>query len=125
MLNRWSTERGSKIVLDTEHIKRETVNADGHKVEIDVDKIKINSCTVNGNNVTASLTRYQGQNVLYIGDKVINGVKHPLYIAIPGQIYNEVWGEYDRRQMEKNERECKAEKIYQEHRNMVMKAMQE
>jgi len=121
--NTWTTPRGAKIQMVTEHVTQEIINADGHKVTVEADRIEIREVTLNGERVTASLTTYQGQNVLNYGEKVINGTHHPLLIAIPANVYADAWGEYDARREAEIEAEIKAETKYQQEKAAVYAAM--
>lgn len=123
--NTWTTAKGAKIELVTEHKTTEEVDLDGHKATIKVDAIEIVSCKVSGKEVNAKLTSYQGKKVLDFGTTKINGVTHPLLILIPSDIYENVWGEYDRRFDAETKAELKAHSEYQQHYNKVIKAMEE
>ena len=121
----WTTERGAKIELTTQDITEETINLDGHEMTVKTDGIKIANLTINGQSQDATLRRYEGKNVLHLGEKLINGKSHPLMVLIPNNIYDEVWGAYDKRRTERIEAEIVAEKKYQTNYKNVMDAMKE
>lgn len=125
MTNTWLTAKGSKIELTTECHTSEIIDLDGHKVTVKADRIDVVNCTVNGQKVNATLTKYQGKNVLNYGTTKVNGTTHPLMILMPDNVYQAIWGEYDRRIKEQAMAEIKAEAKYQENRNKVLKAMAE
>lgn len=121
----WETERGAKIELTTEHITSEIIDLDGDKAEVKADRIRIVELKVNGVNHQATLQNYQGKKVLNFGEKAINGKIHPLMVLIPDNTYQEIWGEYDKRQNTKLEAGLKADAEYQKHYNKVKKMMEE
>ena len=125
MTNTWTTARGAKITLATEHITTEELNLDGHKTTVKTDRIDIIEVAINNDKQTANLTTHQGQKVLHCGYKKINGKQHPFMIAIPADVYQAVWGEYDNRMDAKFKAEMDAERKYQEHHNAVKKMMAE
>jgi hypothetical protein len=125
MTNTWVTAKGAKITLTTEHITSEVVDLDGDKATIATDSIQIDSCTINGQTVNASLWMYQGKQVLNYGTTKINGVTHPLLIAIPAEVYEAVWGEYNRRIESNIKADLAAEYKYQADHDKVLKAMAE
>uniref|UniRef100_A0A6M3XN40 Uncharacterized protein n=2 Tax=viral metagenome TaxID=1070528 RepID=A0A6M3XN40_9ZZZZ len=125
MTNTWTTAKGSKIELTTEHITTETIDVDGHKATVKADRIEITECKVNGQSVPAKLTRYENKNVLHYGTQKINGVTHPLLVLIPDNTYEAAWGDYNRRIVAEAQAEAAAEMKYQEHHNKILKAMEE
>lgn len=103
-VNRWITAKGVEITLSTRLAATDTINLDGHECVVAADGIVITACTVAGQAVYAPgvhLTQYQGVNVLQYGVAKINGKSHPLLIAIPAEVYEVVWGGYNRRQAAK------------------------
>ena len=118
----WQTPKGSAVELVTEHITKETIYADGWNHEVDADHIHIHSLTINGEEKPAGLWEYKGQKVIHMGERVINGTRHPLLRAIPEDGYADVWGEYDARQ--KAKRDAERAEIQKEQAEIAKKAKQ-
>ena len=125
MKNIFKTQRGSTVELVTEHITSEIINADGHEVSVKCDKIEITELKINGKKEIATLTEYQGHKVLNYGCQTIKGKKHQMLVLIPTDVYDKVWGEYDKRISDRIKTEIEAENKYQAHHNAVKKMMQE
>lgn len=121
MTSTFKTARGANIELTTEHITSEIINADGHKVEVKADRIVIKEVKVNGESHMGVLIDYKGQKVIRFG---YNG-NNPLLIAIPADVYEAVWGEYDRRVEENARRNIEADRKYEANYNRTMRAMRE
>lgn len=123
--NNWLTAKGSKIILTTQDITSEVIDLDGHKATVNCDRIDIVKCTVDGNEQRVSLHHYQGKNVLHMGYKTIDGTKHPLMILIPDDVYEDIWGNYNRRFAAELKAQLKADESYQDNYNKILKAMEE
>ena len=123
MTNTWLTAKGAKIELTTEHVTTEIIELDGHKASVKADRIEIINCTVDGEEVIAKLTRYQNKNVLNYGTAKAKGITRPLLILVPDNVYETVWGEYDRRVTARAIADMETEGKYQKNYNRVLKAM--
>ena len=123
--NIWNTAKGTEVTLDTQEIKEENVNIDGHEATVRADRIEIKKVTVGGQEHRATLTQHQGKNVLHLGYKKIDGKEHPFLVLLPEDVYQDVWGEYDARKAAALKSEMEAKRKYQEHYNKVMAAMAE
>lgn len=121
MTSTFKTAKGANIELITENITSEIINADGHEIEVKADGIKIKEVKVNGESHRGTLTSYQGMKVINYGYQGRN----PLLIAIPADVYEAVWGEYDKRIAARLAAAAEADRKYEAHYNRVMKAMEE
>jgi len=95
---KWKTETGKHIVMTTEEHYNREINADFHLVKVADDHIIITKLLVDNKKYPkASLTKYKGKNALYLGTLK----NRPIYTFLPQEIYQAVWGDYDKRQAQK------------------------
>lgn len=120
----WTTPRGAKVsaTITAEHITRETVYADGMNLEVDCDRwrYEAESVTVNGKPAeTRRLTFFKGEKCILIG----HAGDTPLYLALPEEVIDEVYGEENREAAAKRERAKKASEEYERNRSAILNAM--
>ena len=121
---KWTTTRGAKIeaTITVNHITRETVDADGFKINVNcdewqrtVDKMMVNEKPAK----TAELTYEQGMYCILI-DRI---GKNRVLVAIPQNVVDAIYGEQNRAIASQLEAAHKFEKKLDAHRAMVEKAM--
>lgn len=122
----WTTPKGAEIVatITTEHITRETVDADGFKVEVNCSRYdySVDAMTVNGKPTDLKqLWTERGVNCILIAYQGKNRV----LAAIPDDIAAEIYGEERAEAAARLERSMAAEAAYNAHREMMRRAMAE
>lgn len=120
----WTTAKDAEIVatITTEHITRETVDADGFKVEVNCSRYdySVDAMTVNGNPTDLKeLWTERGVNCILIAYRG----KNRILVAIPDDIAAEIYGEERAEAAAKLERSIAAEAAYNAHREMMRRAM--
>lgn len=120
----WTTPKGAEIVatITTEHITRETVDADGFKVEVNCSRYdySVDAMTVNGKPTDLKrLWTERGVNCILIAYQGKNRV----LVAIPDDIAAEIYGEERAEAAARLERSMAAEAAYNAHREMMRRAM--
>ena len=105
--SKWTTGGGATVEMTTKEIRETEVDLDGDKVKVPADNILITEVKMNGKEYTGHMTakKYQGKLVLDMGLQKHNGTMTRLMVLMPEDIYQAVWGEQDKREAEKLERE--------------------
>jgi hypothetical protein len=117
----YKTPRGATVDLSIKinHITKETVDLDGHKVEVEADTYtySVQSITVNGQ-------KYNGQ---FYGNDIKVGMQgnQPILVAIPPRVQEDYKAEENEKTSKKIEKMIATEKKYNEHREMMKRAMSE
>lgn len=120
----WTTPKGAKIAATfaVNHITSETVNADGHKIEVKANRWEreVVSLTVNGKATEMHhLTYYSGTSAIQIG-KV---GKSPVLVAIPADVVDALYNDQRKADMAELAQAEKTEREYDAHYNAVLKMM--
>lgn len=103
-INKWTTANGASVELHTKHLTTESYTTDwGQEKEKAIDHISIKQVIVNGKSYAGMIGRktLRDTRVLDLGRNIINGKKTHLYVPIPAEIEQDVWGAYDARQKAK------------------------
>lgn len=122
----WVTPKGAKVefTVNSENVKSEIINADGHKIEVACDKytyayeLKVNGSLIN---YKIRVYEYQNVNAIEYGKQGIN----TLFIAIPDNIYNDIYGEENAKIATKIKKIVASAQKYGEHCEMMKRAMAE
>lgn len=121
-VNTWTTKAGNVIKMTTEHITTRTIDTGwSTKEEVKADRIEVREVTVNGEKVFANHSSGAPDRLTHY--TTINGKRVMATILIPEDVYADVWGEYDKRQAERLERQMAAEERYHELAESVKSVM--
>lgn len=120
----FKTQRGAAISLTVEidHITTETINLDGHALEVEADKYRyqVSTIKVNGKALSGEFHNYQNTEV-----KVGMQGNQPILVSIPEDIRKDFMAEEMAKNEQRIEKMIAAEKEYSEHRAMMKRAMSE
>lgn len=120
----WTTPKGAKVdmTVTVNHITRETINADGNRIEVACDRWErtVDACKVNGKDTAMKMLAYaNGIRAIIIDRKG----RQDIGAALPEDVIEGIYGEEAAANAAKLDAAIKAENEYEAHRAKVLKAM--
>lgn len=120
----WTTPRGAKIetVVTVEHITRELVDADGYKIVANCNDWvrRVDRMTVNGKTTEMKeLWNEKGQSCIMIGKRG----RDRILVVLPDDVDVSIYGAQREEIKQAAAKAFAAEKMYNDHYNMVVNAM--
>jgi len=116
-VNKWTTEKGAKVEMHTEHKTEEKIGTDDWTSEAitkNIDQIKVREVIINGNKFStrwAKRSNENGRRTLDLGNQKVGGKEFHVIIPLPQDIETDVWGQFDARMVKKEEAYTKNKEI--------------
>ncbi|MCM3699173.1 hypothetical protein [Paenibacillus macerans] len=114
----WTTAKGSVIEIHAKHVTETTWKDDWGMTHfkpanhVFIKKVVANDKEYYGQGVYR--TTKDGQNFISLGEQVVNGKRTRMFVPLPADINQAVWGEHDRIEASKAERRKAAAKAERE-----------